>query len=112
MIGKGDEAMDVLAKLQRMLDERGWTMYRLGKESGLSEKTVSNIYRRGTMPSIPTLESICKAFGITMSEFFSETDTLDLNPDLKEVFQKWPSLTQEQKEATLTMIRAFQRDRS
>ena len=103
--------MDVLVKLQKLLDERGWTMYRLSKESGLSEKTVSNIYRRGTMPSIPTLEAICSAFGITMSEFFSETDTLDLNPDLREVFEKWPSLTPEQKEATLTMIRAFRRDK-
>ena len=99
--------MDVLAKLQRLLDERGWTMYRLSKDCGLSDKTISNIYRRGTTPSIPTLEAVCKAFGITMSEFFSETDTLELNPELKEIFSKWPSLTPEQKEATLSMIRAF-----
>jgi len=82
-------------------------MYRLAKESGLSDKTIANIYRRGTMPSIPTLEAICKTFGITMAEFFSETETLDLSPDLKEIFDQWPSLTPEQKTATLSMIRAF-----
>lgn len=99
--------MDVLAKLHRLLDERGWTMYRLSKECSLSDKTISNIYRRGTIPSIPTLEAVCNAFGITMSEFFAETDTLELNPELKEIFNKWPSLTSEQKEATLSVIRAF-----
>lgn len=102
--------MDVLARLQYLLEKRGWTMYRLAKESSLSDKTIANIYRRSTMPSIPTLEAICRAFGITMAEFFSETDTLDLNPDLKEIFEQWPSLTTEQKEATLSVIRAFQRN--
>jgi len=104
---EGDDAMDVLARLQELLEKRNWTMYRLAKESGLSDKTIANIYRRGTMPSIPTLEAICKAFGITMAEFFSETGTLDLSSDLKEIFEQWPSLTPEQKIATLSMIRAF-----
>ncbi len=99
--------MDVLERLRYLLNKRGWTMYRLAKESGLSDKTIANIYRRGTMPSIPTLESICSAFGMTMSEFFSETETLDLNDDLKEIFEQWPSLTLQQKEVTLSMIRAF-----
>jgi len=99
--------MDVLERLQYLLNKRGWTMYRLAKESGLSDKTIANIYRRGTIPSIPTLESICSAFGMTMSEFFSETETLDLNADLKEIFDQWPSLTPQQKEVTLSMIRAF-----
>lgn len=99
--------MDVLARLQYLLEKRNWTMYRLAKESDLSDKTIANIYRRGTMPSIPTLEAICKAFGITMAEFFSETEALDLSPDLKEIFDQWPSLTPEQKTVTLSMIRAF-----
>jgi len=62
--------MDVLKRLQYLLNKRGWTMYRLAKESGLSDKTIANIYRRGTMPSIPTLESICSAFGMTMNKGF------------------------------------------
>jgi len=110
-VKEGEDAMDVLARLQDLLEKRNWTMYRLAKESGLSDKTIANIYHRSTMPSIPTLEAICKAFGITMAEFFSETETLDLNPDLKEIFEKWPTLAAEQKEATLSIIRAFQTDK-
>ncbi len=103
--------MDVLKKLQSLLDARGWTMYRLAKESGLSEKTIANIYRRNTLPSLPTLEAICGAFGITMAQFFTETESVELNPELKLVFEYWVTLTPEQKDAVLVMMRAFQHDR-
>lgn len=103
--------MDVLKKLQSLLDARGWTMYRLAKESGLSEKTIANIYRRNTLPSLPTLEAICGAFGITMAQFFTETESVELNPELKQVFEYWVTLTPEQKDAVLVMMRAFQHDR-
>ena len=103
--------MDVLKKLQSLLDARGWTMYRLAKESGLSEKTIANIYRRNTLPSLPTLEAICGAFGITMAQFFAETESVELNPELKQVFEYWVTLTPEQKNAVLVMMRAFQHDR-
>ena len=103
--------MDVLKKLQSLLDARGWTMYRLAKESGLSEKTIANIYRRNTLPSLPTLEAICRAFGITMAQFFAETESVELSPELKQIFEYWVTLTPEQKNAVLVMMRAFQHDR-
>ncbi len=34
-----------LLRLRQLLNERGWTEYRLAKESGLSESTIANIYR-------------------------------------------------------------------
>ena len=37
--------MDTHARLRRLLDERGWTAYRLAKESGLSESTLANIFK-------------------------------------------------------------------
>lgn len=44
--------MDIREKLKKMLDERGWTEYRLTKECGLSESTIANIYRRNSTPSL------------------------------------------------------------
>ena len=61
--------MDVLERLRKLMDARGWTMYRLAKESGLTESTIANIYRRNAIPSIDTLEKICQGFGITLSQF-------------------------------------------
>ena len=61
------------------MDERGWTDYRLAKEANLSPSTVTNMLNRDNAPTLPTLETVCKAFGITLAQFFSEgngTDTL------------------------------------
>ena len=102
--------MDVLERLRHLMDERGWTVYRVARESGLSEKTVYNIYSRNTMPSIPTLEAICNAFGITLAQFFADGKLIEMSLDLKEVFENWIVLTPEQKEATLSMMRAFRRE--
>lgn len=102
--------MDVLERLRHLMDERGWTVYRVARESGLSEKTVYNIYSRNTMPSIPTLEAICNAFGITLAQFFADGKLIEMSLDLEEVFENWLVLTPEQKEATLSMMRAFRRE--
>lgn len=91
--------MNTNEKLKRLLQERGWTEYRLSKNSGLAETTIGNIFKRNTVPSIPTLEIICKSFGITLSQFFAEGDMVELTPELKELFNNWVNLTLEQKQA-------------
>lgn len=99
--------MDTQQRLRRLLDERGWTEYRLSKKCGLSESTLANIFRRNTTPSITTLEAICNGFGITLSQFFAEGDLVELTPELKDLFEKWVNLTPEQKAAVYSMISAF-----
>lgn len=103
--------MDVLERLRGLMAARGWTMYRLAKESGLTESTIANIYRRNAIPSIETLERICQGFGITLSQFFADGEMVELSEDLKDVFENWRIMTPEQKEAVLTMMRAFNHDK-
>ena len=103
--------MDTLERLRQMLMERNWTEYRLAKESGLSDSTIKNIYKRNTQPTIDTLEAICRGFGITLAQFFTEGEMVELTPELKELFDNWLALTAEQKQATLIMLRAFHHDR-
>ena len=66
--------MDVLGRITELRESRGWMEYRLSKEAGVSQNTISNLYRRNNTPTIQTLESICKAFNITMTEFFADID--------------------------------------
>ena len=93
--------MDTHERLRQLLDERGWTEYRLAKNCGLSESMIANIYRRNTVPSITTLETICKGFGITLSQFFAEGEMVELTPELKELFDNWVNLTPEQMQKLL-----------
>lgn len=99
--------MTVHARIQHYLDERGWTVYRLAKESNLSEVTIRNLFLRNTSPSLPTLEAICHGFKITLSQFFAEGDMVELTPDLKELFDEWAVLTPEQKTLLLATARNF-----
>ncbi len=103
--------MDVLERLRQLMAARNWTRYKLAKESGLSESTIANIFRRNAIPSVDTLEKICIAFGITMAQFFAENDVVELTPELKELFANWRTLTSEQKNAVIVMLRAFNHDK-
>ena len=102
--------MDTHARLQQLLRERGWTEYKLSKECGLAQSTIGNIFRRNTVPSVATLETICKGFGITMSQFFADTDMVELTLDMKELFDCWVCLTPSQKSAAIQMLKAMSHD--
>ena len=102
--------MDVLERLRQILDERGWTEYRLAKISGLSESTIANIFKRNTIPSLPTLEAICNGLGITLSQFFADGDMVELTPELKDLFESWVNLTPEQKDAAAKLLKTMCHD--
>lgn len=62
--------MDVLERITEMRKERHWTEYQLAEKSGLTQSTISSWYRKGMLPTIPSLMKICDAFGISISQFF------------------------------------------
>ena len=102
--------MNTLERLRQLLNDRGWTEYRLSRECDLAQTTIGNIFRRNTMPSLATLETICKGFGISMSQLFAEEEMVELTPELKELFDYWIALAPEQKKAALAMLKAMNHD--
>lgn len=102
--------MDIHARLRQLLQERGWTEYRLSKECNMAQTTIGNIFRRNTMPSLATLETISQAFGISLAQLLSEGNMVELTPELKEVFDCWMTLSPEQKRAALLMMKAMNHD--
>ena len=96
--------MDAKARIRELMQERGWSEYRLAIASGLSQSTVANIFNRNTTPSVATLESICAGFGITLSQFFAQGDMVELTDEQKEMFAAWSTLTKEQKDVLHKLI--------
>ncbi len=97
--------MNTLKRIRYHMDIRGWSEYRLAKEADLSQSTIANIFRRDTIPSIPTLECICNAFGITLSQFFSDSGQReDLSEEEHELLMIWSTLSKDQKELMLNVI--------
>lgn len=63
--------MDTYGRLMELLDERGLTLYQASKLCNLSRSTLTNARNRGGQLSVDTIERICDALGITLSEFFA-----------------------------------------
>ena len=97
--------MDATEKIKQLLAQRGWTAYRLSKNSGLAESTITNILKRNTVPSIPTLEAICKGFGITISQFFADGEMIDITPDISELIQYYTVLSPDQKVIAIQLLK-------
>ena len=97
--------MNTIERIKNNMRLRGWSEYRLAKESGLSQSTIANIFRRSTMPSIPTLEIICNAFGITLSQFFLDNnEDSSLSDEQKELLEKWGKLSKSKRKALINLI--------
>jgi len=100
--------MDVLERLRKLQSDYGWSDYRIAKKAGLSSGTVSNIYKRNTIPNLITLEAICKGFGITLSQFFADNEMIELTPEMKELFENWVKVPEEKRTLLLQMIKSSQ----
>jgi transcriptional regulator with XRE-family HTH domain len=99
--------MNISQRIKELADARGWSEYRLVKESKLAASTISNIYHRNTIPSIPTLETICNTFGISLSQFFSNDNMVSLTEEQEDLLSHWAYLSSEQKRTLLEHIKTL-----
>lgn len=96
---------NILAVITRYREERGWTEYQLAEHSGLPQSTISSWYRKNMVPTIPSLEKICVAFGITLSQLFAEGDSpISLTDSQKELLSRWARLSKEQQDVVFALI--------
>ena len=97
---------DILETITEYRERKGWTEYQLSERSGLPQSTISSWYRRKIVPSVPSLEKICFAFGITMSQLFAEEEELVfLSPSQRTLLECWARLNEEQKEIIFSLIK-------
>lgn len=99
--------MDTQKRIRELMEERNWTDYRLAKEANLSHSTVTNMFNRNNAPTLPTLEAVCRAFGITLAQFFTEGEEAQLTADQQILFSKWSTLTDRQKQILLDLMDAI-----
>ena len=96
---------DILSAITAYRVERGWSEYQLAEHSGLPQSTISSWYRKNMIPSIPSLEKICNAFGITLSQLFSENnDPISLTPSQRKLLERWTHLSEDQQEIVFQLI--------
>ena len=63
--------MDTLQRVYDLIGERNMTLYQLAIISDISPSTLRNTRRRNGELKVETIERICSALGMTLSEFFA-----------------------------------------
>lgn len=96
---------DILDMIRKNREARGWTEYQLAERSGLPQSTISSWYKKGMTPSVSSLEKICDAFGLTLSQFFADDEAcLALTPGQRDMLEKWACLSPAQQRALIEVM--------
>ena len=100
--------IDVLERVTYYRTQKGWSEYQLAEKSGLTQSTISSWYRKNMVPSILSLEKICNAVGITLSQFFStDDDNFSLTALEKELLTEANRLTEQQQMAIIQFFKTL-----
>lgn len=100
--------MDVVGKIEALCKAKGYSYYRLAKNSELAYSSVSNMLHKNTTPSIATLEKICLGLDITLAQFFTEDSSFpDLTEEQTQLLELYNSLLPHQKELLLAYAKGL-----
>ena len=98
--------MDINKKIEALRFQRGWSMYELAQEAGITQSTLTSMIKRGNPPKIDTLEGICKAFGMTLAQFFMEDEQLEiLSKTEKELITLFRRISDAKQQALIDLLK-------
>ena len=99
--------MEILEKIRNLRLERNWSEYQLAEKSGLPQSTISSWYRKDMLPSISSLEKICEAFNITLAQFFTSNNTIELTEKQNALLSEFNRLSQNQQDGLLQFLQTL-----
>ena len=89
----------VIERIEELCMTHQMSRYALSQKSGVSQAAVSALLNRKSVPTIPTIEKICDAFGITVAQFFAKDEPMpELTDDQREMVEIWIRLNERDKE--------------
>lgn len=66
------DSLKIVENIQRICKERGTNPTIAGERSGAGKEMVTNMKRKGTMPSIERFQLLAQYLGVTVSELLGE----------------------------------------
>lgn len=101
----------IIERIERMCKERHLSRYRLAQRSGLSQSSVTNLLNRKNVPTIFTLEKICKGLGITLAQFFSaDSIRLDLTEEQERFLSDFDKFNDEEKARVSAFMQGMRKE--
>jgi len=97
--------MNINKKIIDLCNERGWSIYELSLQTGITQSSLSSMLKRGNPPKIENLNSICEAFGITLSQFFLDSEKFEaLSSKELHLISSFRKLSEDKQNALITLI--------
>ena len=94
-----------MERIDELCKQHCISKYRLSIMTGISQSAFSKMARQQSSLSLETIQRICDAFGISLAQFFAETDTYpDLTIQQKQLLHSWASLDEKKRDYALLMI--------
>lgn len=102
------ENNEVQDKIRALMKTMEWTEYKLAQKAGLPQSTITHLFNRNNAPKFATIEAICRAFNITVSQFFAdEGEAVVLTEEQRKHLIAWGALTDFQREIIANTIGQF-----
>ncbi|MDE5911611.1 MAG: helix-turn-helix domain-containing protein [Clostridia bacterium] len=97
-------------KVNRLREEKGWTLYKLAEKAGVSKSALYNWRDKESIPSLIVLDSLCGALEITIIDFLLDGDELmSLTEEQKTLLDELGTLTSSQRKALINLVKEFKR---
>ena len=84
--------------------------YRLAQLTDTSQTALANIMNKKSVPTVPTLERICDAFGISIAQFFAGDGMRpDLTDEQGELLEIWDDLNADERRILMNFVRTLKK---
>ena len=85
-------------RVKELCSKHKVSKYRLAQLTDMSQTALGNIIKQESIPTIPTLERICDAFGISLAQFFAGDGMRpDLTDEQEEILETWDNLNADER---------------
>lgn len=100
--------INVLERIEKIRLSRNWSEYELSRRSGLPQTTINTWYRKQQIPTLPSLEKLSDAFGITLSELLADNnDPMEITEQDHHLLQLFHCLKSDQQVSLLQFLESL-----
>lgn len=98
----------IAGNIKDLCKKRHVSKYRLAQLTGIAQSSLGRIIANESTPSLQTLEKICSALDVTLSQF-SRMKKNHLTDKQNEVMEIWNDLSADEQDVVLAMLRGLKK---
>ena len=100
--------MTVQERILELLKKKGWTKYKLAQEAGLYKTTVYDWFNdKGFTPDRKSIEVVCAAMDISITEFYSGIDENELDGEQTLLLQLFAKVPDDKKKLVFEILKSM-----